>query len=152
MTLATRYLTPAAKAQELALWQATKATPRPPGDLAGRGYPDPEIVPLVDALNELPGLCTLQSCSGHPEGSREPGPGHLWLWLDRETSAAFDERAFELAKLSVVDSVSKLYQQWGQEVTVIVFRGSDSGLLADSMRELLKFFEKLTNGSYRHSA
>jgi len=26
---------------------------------------DPEIVPLADALNRLPGICTIASCSGH---------------------------------------------------------------------------------------
>ena len=110
-----RWLTPASKDRILAQWQSRLAEPRPAGDLSGRGWPDPEIVPLCNGLNRLPGVCTLQSCSGHG------GPGHLWLWLDHETSGEFDRWGHVLARMAGIEAVSRKWSSWGQEITAIDF-------------------------------
>lgn len=76
-----RYLTQKAKARELAAFQELRKKGAPAGNQAGRGYPDPDILPWCDRLNALEGLCTLQSCAGHTPRNGDPGPhpGHLWI-------------------------------------------------------------------------
>jgi hypothetical protein len=69
------------------------------------------------SLNSLPGVCTLQSCSGHG------GSGHLWLWLDAQMSLQFDRWGYVLARMPGVEVVSRKYTSWGQEVTAIEFDG-----------------------------
>lgn len=110
-----RYLAPEDKAAVLAEWAARRAESPPAGDLAGKGWPDPEIIPLCDELNRLPGVCTLQSCSGHGGG------GHLWLWLDEATSAEFDRWGHVLARMPGIEAVSRKLTAWGQEITAVEF-------------------------------
>ena len=132
-----RYLTPEAKGLELERWASLRT--RGGG---GAGAPDPEIFPLCDDLNVLPGVCTLQSCAGH----RRNGtfwPGHVWLWLDRRTSERFDRRASELAASAVIERVSRIYAANGQEITAIEFCGNERGLLAESKELLRRFFYSL---------
>lgn len=135
-----RYLTTAAKRRELFCWERIKTRPLPPGDLGGRGFPDPEIVPWVDRLNELPGVCTLQSCAGHATGNS----AGLWIWLDRETAGRFDTQAFALSSMPGIEEVSRSYKAWGQEVVVVTFQGNERHLLAPSMAVILDFFCRLT--------
>lgn len=112
-----RYLTVDEKANILEEWEAAKASRlRPAGDSGGHGWVDPEIVPTCDALNELPGVCTLQSCSGHGESA-----GHLWLWLDERHSHAIDVWGHVLARLPGIETVSRKYTSWGQQITAIEF-------------------------------
>lgn len=110
-----RYLGPDDKDAIHAEWAARRAEAPPSGDLAGKGWPDPEIFPLCDELNRLPGVCTLQSCSGHGAG------GHLWLWLDEATSLEFDRWGCVLARMPGIESVSKKLTGWGQEIAAIEF-------------------------------
>ncbi|KKN61938.1 hypothetical protein LCGC14_0517070 [marine sediment metagenome] len=137
-----RYLTPKLKRSILLEWDRTKATPSPPSDLAGRGWPDSEIIPLCDALNALPGVCTLQSCAGHKRESRFIC-GHLWIVLDESMSRKFDQKAFELSSQANIDRLCKIYSSWGQEIVSIEFLGKERGLLQASMGTILQFFESL---------
>lgn len=116
--------------------------PRPCGDLAGRGWPDPEIIPLCDALNALPGVCTLQSCAGHAAGSRHRPNGEfglLWLWLDEGTSQELDRFGNVLARLPGIETVSKRYADWGQEITAIEF----DGRFEEACKSIVIFFSAL---------
>jgi hypothetical protein len=148
---ANRYLSPEAKARVLLQWEAAKAQQSPSGDLGGRGYPDLEIVPLCDALNTLPGICTLQSCSGHPNGDQHRPAGNtglLWLWLDEPTSYEFDRVGSVLARLPGIETVSRRYSPWGQEITAIEF----DGRFSQAIESVMVFFSTLspTSGSLRH--
>ena len=62
----TRFLSKESKTQELNSFNTLRLTQPPPGNQNGHGYPDPEILPLCDWINKHPGMCTLQSCTGHP--------------------------------------------------------------------------------------
>lgn len=130
-----RHLDIAAKKSEIESWMKLRARPRPAGDLAGKGWPDPEIIPLCEALNDLPGVCTLQSCAGHNGDS-----GHLWLWLDEYMSDQFDDNAFILAKMPGIERVSRIYQSYGQEVTDIILNG---GKFEAACESVLSFFQEM---------
>ncbi len=122
MSASTRYLTPDAKCLVLAEWETKKTTPRPLLELGGRGWPDPEIIPLCNALNKLPGVCTLQSCIGHPENTCDRH-GNLWLWLDEAASLGFGCFGHVLARMPGIELVMKKYAEWGQEIIVVDFDG-----------------------------
>lgn len=141
-----RYLTESEKRRELEMFRQLRAIPNPHGQLGGRGFLDHDIHPLCDALNQLEGVCTLQSCAGHPleESDGTCYPGLLWIWPSREMSEAFDHRAFELALRSdLVDAVMKRYQPYGRELIEIVFTGNDKGKLDESAAFILQFFRRL---------
>lgn len=138
-----RYLSPAEKAVNLAEWERAKRQPRPPGDLGELGWPDPDIIPLCDALNEFPGVCTVQSCAGH--GSALAGyvqsSGHLWLRLNDRVSAAFDRSVFHLsARTDLIERVWRIYSEDGKEITCIAFAGNERGLLSQSSALIFEFF------------
>lgn len=92
-----KFLTADEKDFHLANWHAVRSGERPAGDLAGLGWPDLEIYELTDRLNAIDGLCTVQSCSGHPRARiREwSAPGQLWIRLNeaqfQHTLAHVDE-------------------------------------------------------------
>ena len=136
-----RYLTEPAKKKELAAWEETLTNLPAIGeeDAGGQGFPDRAIVSWCDQLNSLSGVCSLQSCAGHPS------PGHLWLWLSERVSCEFEKRVFELACLPRIDRVERIYQPWGQEVTSIAFCGSVDGALA----LILSFLRELAPSSGR---
>lgn len=144
MTVA-RYATPITKADVLNSWQKVQLELPTSSGSGGRGYPDDDIIPWCERLNAIPGVCTLQSCAGHAiadGGVSEPA--HLWLWLDRETSAAFDSAVFTLAtKTAFIERIGKFYMPWMQEVVTITFAGNERGLLHHSMCAILAFFESL---------
>lgn len=142
-----RYLTAEAKARELAAWGEVRKAGIPAGNQAGKGYPDPNILSWCDRLNALPGICTLQSCSGHLPRNGDPGPhpGHLWLHLSEPMARAFSRRAFKLARQDGIEEVSCQFKEWGQEIVSLVFAGDDRGLLASSMDRITSFFEALSD-------
>ena len=136
------------KAEILEGWEESKRTlMRWPGVKGGYGYVDADIVPLCDALNRLPGICTLQSCAGHPAGELGGyvSPGHLWLQLDQRMARRFEEQAHQLAAEPVIERVEKIYWEDGKETVTVHFKGNESGRLAESSTAILKFFEKLHN-------
>lgn len=127
----TYHLNPAEKRQRVTRWLRRRTRPRPDGDLAGRGWPDPDVFELTDRLNALEGVCTMQSCSGHPQQEVAPGAwsvfvGFLWLRLSEAMFTAFIERAPHLAADPNVEQVGVM---WGAEATrpvvQILFHGLD---------------------------
>ncbi len=143
----TRYLTPEEKRLELATWREILATVPKAGERdGGRGLVDADIVPWCDRLNEIPGVCTIQSCAGH--GNAVAGhvgsPGVLWLRLSQELSAALDADAFRLsARKPYIEQVSRFYASWGKEIASITFAGNERDSLHRSMRLIVAFFRSL---------
>lgn len=96
------YLTLAEKARTLADWQSG-----PDGDLA-----DPGIRPLMDRLNAIEGVCTVQSCIGHAKPSTTtPGAtyvenGCVEMRLDERATKAFYAGMPRLRAIPRVDDVA----------------------------------------------
>lgn len=150
-----RYLTPFEKERVLTEWRETlRSMPKAvPSDGDERGYPDPPIVPWCEELNDVTGICTVQSCCGHKRLDGTFVSGHLWLRLDKEMAARFDMQALALAGASGIERVSRLYSQWGAEVVEIVFLGNERGQLERSMQSILGFLRTLSStDTYRCSA
>lgn len=138
-----RYLTPEAKVIELAHFERIKKQPRPEGNLGGRGFIDPEIVPFCDWLNSHDSFCTLQSCTGHfsrPDNTQSMGI--LWIWMDESMSELFRLRVPEINGHYAIGRVSQVYSRWG-EFAEIIFAGLESDRLQESLTALQSFFVKL---------
>ncbi len=133
-----RHLTPAEKTRELARWAEICST----SPSSGPGTPDPEIVPWCERINELDGICTLQSCAGHLDGEHGH-EGHIWLWLDRDRLNELQDRGIELADRNGIERVSVIYQPWGQEIVEVCFKGVPADRLDSSMGVVLGFLESL---------
>lgn len=142
-----RYLSAVEKERIVAQWWTDQKVTPPPGvDGADRGYPDPEVILWCEKLNGLPGICTVQSCSGHKLGDSHLQSGHFWIRLDEKMSAAFDEAAFELAAQEGIERVGKFYSEWGEEITDLTFAGLERDSLPQSMQTIFEFFSKLADG------
>lgn len=160
----TRFLTPEEKEDELRRFRELRATPEAyrtahPDAAGGEGYLDPEILPLCDALNEIPGLVTVQSCCGHrymAPTELEPGwvihPGILWLRMSEDLARSFEAEVGRLLSSEMIHRVSKLYAYEGgrrpHEVVEVLFSGYESvwepGFMLDSSRQhLTAFFRSL---------
>lgn len=156
------FLTPAEKAERLGAWEAIRLDLEMDGDTAGRGYPDPEIFALADRLNAILGVCTVQSCSGHPriQGSRWrlwekrrrwSAPGNLWLRLDENMFGRFVRAAAH--DLSTHSSIVEVCVRWGRErdgpIVDITFVGLDKSreALKKSGDLLVGVFTRLAMGT-----
>ena len=116
----------------------------PPGNQGGRGFIDPEIVPLCHWINQQAGMCTLQSCAGHPLSERMGQTnGHLWIWVDPLVSMWFYKRAFELVCEPHIELAQTCYSKSGQEYVKIIFHGNNYGkhILDRSIASIKGFFE-----------
>ena len=135
------------KDAELKVW--TKATqsyvscePRP-----GKGFPDPLMVPWCERLNEIGGLCTMQSCTGHrtPDGSIV-GNGVVCLWLSEPMLRSFMRRGVKLAQHPCVEYLSLIFHTGGADyVAEIMFKGEEQqpSQLDESMTAIVEFFVSL---------
>jgi len=113
-------------------------------DSGGSGLPDGDMIPWCKRLNAIPGVCTVQSCSGHPpdaDGYRSSA--HVWIKLSGPLSRLFRECAPTLAKEEHVDRLSTAYMPDGSEIVVVEFAGNERGLLDYSMDSIASFFESL---------
>ena len=127
-----RYLSDEAKRAELERWREQRLTPRPGGDLGGRGYPDPEIFTWTDRLNDIRGVCTLQSCSGHKRLTGPGWKGELWFWLSESMMKNWNTNAWRLAEVSGFESVRTLHFP-ELEVADVIYPGLESGRLNYSL-------------------
>ena len=141
-----RYLTAGEKTRRLAEWESLRSQPLPDGDCGGRGYPDPDIFPLCDYLNALPGVCTLQSCAGHRSREGLISSAHLWLKLDRTSARRFKKNAFVLAGDDHIERLGLSYMPDEGEVVEIIFKGNERGMLVDSALPIASFFEDICHG------
>ena len=108
------------------------------------GHPDPAMNPWCDAINALPGVCTVQACSGHRRDLGGTSGRCLWLRLDESASSRFDALAFELARQPGIERVYRLYSPWGEEIVDISFQGEEHGCLDETMKTIAKFLWKIT--------
>jgi hypothetical protein len=142
------------------------------GETAGLGYPDPEMYAFCDALNAIPGVCTMQSCSGHRVEYEQGEPGRpieqvgptlwsgvLWIKLDRTLHARFVDQAWWLADLSSVERVGLLLGEWCDgDVAEVVFIGLNGGAtradglerLQVAQRAIVRFFADLRRAGTIH--
>jgi hypothetical protein len=147
----TWFLSPREKAEELSGWLAARAAASDP---SYPGTPDPDIYGLVDALNALPGVCTVQSCSGHgPEERKADGgitPGRVWLRLSARVFRRFERHVAHLIAGPGVEEASVRYgraRDGAPPVVDIVFAGKERGHLAESGAAILDFFERIAGGA-----
>lgn len=101
------------------------------------GYPDPQIVPVCDALNRLPGICTISSCEGH---GGHGSSGYLWIRLDRDTAEVFHQHAWTLAGKRGVWSLRFSYDRLEGPVVEITFPSGVAGARVT----ILGFFKHIT--------
>jgi hypothetical protein len=103
---------------------------------------DPEMIPWCAKLNSIPGIETLQSCSGHKTGDRSKCEGiyryetngQLWFvcdWITREI-------AFDLAEISTMEQVRMIFFPDGNAVWDLTFQGKNKGVLDESMTSIIK--------------
>lgn len=140
------YLTPPLKEKELSDFYKKLEDWRKKGSPtgAGIGWPDPEILPWCEKINEIEGICTLQSCAGHPANKHDYiHPGQLWLWMTGEKSFAFEKVALDLAAEDGIETVRKLYQHYGRVIIDIVFKGQGTGDFDKTMSVILKYLQSI---------
>lgn len=151
-----RHLTAPEKTRKVADFAAYRSDPGNyrtvhPEAKGGEGWIDPEVLALVDALNALEGVCTVQSCCGHrwpipgdPDGAERVHRGQLWLRLSEGVSRRFEERVGELLAHDVILRVSKLYAYEGMtephEVHDLLFK---DGAVDEACRVIVTFFQGL---------
>lgn len=147
-------MTPDAKAVELARWEQVKAE-RPADALDAVGFPDPPIYALCDRMNQMPGLCTLQSCAGH----RMPYPANegdgfyyhsaqLWLWPDEWTARRFYLSARQLRQRRLIENVRLLWVPHehpgdSREIIDVIFPGVWSPDWIEAQGAIVHFFSRL---------
>ena len=132
-----------AKIHAVAEFWARRKEPTPSGELGGRGYPDPEMLPFCDWLNAFEGMYTEQSCAGHRAlDGHVVSQGTVWVRLDCERLDLFRRRACEFAGSPFVDRIQSIYLSSGEFVEII-FSGNESGQLLESLAALREFFGSL---------
>lgn len=125
----TRYLTPKEKVLELASWAQDRGA-------------DPGVRPLMDRLNAIKGVCTVQSCVGHSEPSTcTPGAdyvesGNIELRLDEERTRSFYGG---MSRLAAVPGVETPEIQWRakEQRCAVWFRPGSIERVADALVEIL---------------
>ena len=139
-----RHLSEQEKGRVLAAWDKHRQD-YPNDDMYGR--PDPTMNPWCDAINALPGVCTVQACSGHRRDIGGTSGGCLWLRLDEPASNRLDSLAFELAQQPGIECVYRLYASWGEGIVDISFQGEEHGCLDATMKTIVEFLWKITSCS-----
>jgi len=140
-----KHLTSQEKDSRLGEWHALRAVSV---DHSVPGTPDPEIYGLVDRLNEIEGVCVIQSCSGHKSSERK-AEGRtfkraiLWLRVEERLLRAFEGLASRLYSSPLVDEVCVRYGREVGPVIEVIFDGKESGRLGRSRRHLISFFNEL---------
>jgi hypothetical protein len=120
---------------------------RPDASGGGTGLIDHEVLPLCDALCELDGVCTIQSCCGHVNSYGYAYPGQLWIRLGRAMALAAEARIGELLRHDVIAHVQKLMSLRGgsqpHEVLDVQFEGEPDGRMREAEGVILGFFRDL---------
>jgi hypothetical protein len=142
-----RYLTDAEKTELMREWSARCAVGRfTMANEGGMGFPDAEMIPWNAQINAIPGIATYQSCAGHDNGTEHVCRGQLWLRMSERVAQVFYLRAFELhARGDLIERVTTLFGDWGQEIADIQFKGCESELLGESMTFIIDFLRGLTS-------
>lgn len=99
------YLTETEKSRTMQSWNGRLSD-------AADDLVDPGVRPLMDRLNRIDGVCTVQSCIGHVKlsfddpGQRYVMNGHIEMRLDERATKAFYVGMPRLRALSGVDDVA----------------------------------------------
>lgn len=137
-----RYLTDDEKARHLAYWQDRRAEHFERDE---PGAPDPDIYPLVDFLNSLSGVCTVQSCAGHVRKSAIDGadylePAHLWIRASAAVLRVFQANVRTLMEYDGIERCAVLYHRELGDLIDLEFHGNERGRLALSITAIELFF------------
>lgn len=135
-----RYLTPAEKAKRLDRWHQERSDPEDT-------YPDPEVYELTDHLNAIEGVCTVQSCYGHPDevvtAAGVEQYGYLWLRLSEAMTKLFLVHAPALADMQPeIAQVSLVFGPPSGEIVDIVFKTGPEAFAQASIL-IVDFFLRL---------
>jgi hypothetical protein len=150
-----QHLTLDEKVHHLAEWAEKRTTmPHTTVETGGHGLPDAEVFTLTDALNALPGVCTVQSCAGHRlrsviDGEEYRQPAGVWLRLGPEAFACFMEQAPLLARTPGIEAVRVLFSTGHiGPVVEVDFRGNDCDTadLERSAATIVSFFAREVAG------
>lgn len=147
-----RYLTEDEKARTLAQFRSVCATAKF-GEGAD-GWLDRDVLALCERLNALAGVCTVQSCSGHPMSGRGPLlAGQVWIRLGDWLAAMFFDSDIvqDLASKEYIYKVARVYLPHGPEVLWIVFQADTADTFAracDAIVHALDGFSHALRGSH----
>lgn len=160
MTDRGRMLNPTIKEYEMRKWRESvaefeegKARGEITGDTGGLGYPDPDVYALVDSLNRLDGIVTMQSCSGHRhegEGSESMWSGQLWIAMCHPVWSRYVNHVDDMLEFPDIERASLLFLKGEMDVADIIFQGMNKGEneLRRSGTIIYNFFENITSGSW----
>ena len=98
---------------------------------------DRDIAPLVRWLNRVPGVRTIQSCSGHDnhEGTGAMSSGSLWFVMP--DWGLFESKAVPILKSSqCVERVARMY--YPEDCAEVVFLGSAHEKIRESVRVIAR--------------
>lgn len=101
---------------------------------------DPSIVPWLERLNAIPGIETLQSCSGDHPGAETPA--HVWI-----AGRLPHSLCREIGRLDGVEDLSILYEREAFPVTEVRFNDWLTGF-----RNLTEYLEAATTPAQREHA
>lgn len=128
------------KSGHVSRWRELRSCPAD----AGAGSPDPAIFSLTDALNDLEGVCTVQSCAGHIRAGTIY-TAHVWLRVSRSVLQSMLQSA---SKVVQHDEIEELAVRYGREKTgpiiEIMFAGDERGCLARSSSIVLQYVREAT--------
>lgn len=138
-----RFLTDDEKARVLSNYRMTRQHGAAGSGKGADGGLDQRVCSLCDRLNELHGVCTIQSCSGHPMRDGAPAlAGQVWLRLSAWASVLFFDEggAQELAAHPFVYKVARVYLPHGPEVVWIVFQADDEVVFERACDRIVEIF------------
>lgn len=99
---------------------------------ASDGRLDRPMVPYLKGLNNLPGIRTVQSCSGHVHDDGSMSSGHLWFRLAQRLHIGFERVSIPtLSGSPLIEEVCRLYKP--EDCFAIVFMGVEHDCLEESM-------------------
>ena len=111
---------------------------------------DEGLEEFIMNINKLPGVTTLQSCSGHKQGEDgRPCNGEVWVLLSPSVERIFEGEVDEFTRHPCIESVAKLYGRGdapGFHPISIEFRGLNWSpeWLTESLDVIYNFFRKIS--------
>lgn len=140
-----RFLTEGEKVEEVSAWLKKRSNPLPSDVRGGQGHPDRDMFPWTDRLNQIRGVCTIQSCAGHSlhGGNIMESTGNLWIRVSEPMWKRFLWAVPYLAANPLIDRLRLMFLHGRGDIIDINFQGNERGQLAESMGIICEFFERL---------
>lgn len=104
---------------------------------------DLAFLPYLEKINQLSGICTTQSCTGHR--NRESKEGYISLRFDYKTHELFMDEIFRLLKIAEIFNIQEHFEIFGKKVrqrTVIEFKYYRWRKTIEKIIKILKKIEK----------